>query len=573
MVLFSLVNRFNRWLGPVLLRYGIKARYAMAGGIMRDNTLADAVCFIPFAQKLIATEVYFESKAAIQAAARNAKLKSSVDAAQSSPKVSSNNTTADALDEASIRLRVLEQFLRPALISNEQWSDIHLWQFHSRILKWVRTEFLLAKYGPSLRRTLSDANPSKTASIRKSPQLTNGFFGRSTDSSKLASSSWSATFGPMDWLMGNRSDSNTDLSDTTVDPLKLVPYSAVLTKAFDMIDWEPSTKNARAIRKDMVRIAEKIGGSVIEIRGGSIGVTHVPDLSTDVSNMSIEEIIEVTGGHVMQCGPFNALCEHANIYQFWTREYIEQLGRYLLRQSAANPLKETIILDVGAGDGILADLLREFFASERIVASPTGFRRGRQHKSKGFVRRRKVKESDTTPSKRLPTIMASDDGTWGISPIAQVEKQTAEEALAAFAEKDANGSNIYHMIVICSWMPMNEDWTAVFRSHQVDEYILIGECDDGQCGDNWETWGNAEHLNDSFDVDLLSQATSQSSQSTVTITAATPVKKSDSEPLVPPYKVDGYDREDLDEFSAYQFSRFDCRGSKTGRTVSFRRRR
>lgn len=573
MVLFSLVNRFNRWLGPVLLRNGIKARYAMAGGIMKDDTLADALCFIPFAQKLITSEVYFESKAAIQAAVRKEKSLYSADAVKMSSKVGPENITIDSLQEASIRLRIFEQYLRPALVSNEQWSDIRLWQFHSRILKWVRTEFLLAKYGPSLRRVLSDTNPSKAAAIRKSPQLTNGFFGRITDPRNQDGGLLSATFRPLDWLMGDRSNSNTEQSDASVDPLKLVPYSAVLAKAFDMTDWEQSAKNVRAIRKDMVRIAEQIGGSVIEIRGGSIGVTHVPDLSKDVSKLSMEEIIEVTGGHVMQCGPFNALCEHANVYQFWTREYIEMLGRYLLRQSAANSSKETVILDVGAGDGILADLLREFFASERSITSSTSFRRARQHNTKGFLRsRHKAKESDTSPSKRLPTIMASDDGTWGISPIAHVEKQTAEEALAAFAEKDAKGMNKYHMIVICSWMPMNEDWTAIFRSHRVDEYILIGECDDGQCGDNWETWGNPEHLNNSFDLDYLSNPSSDPALSNVTATEPTPVQKLDADPLIPPYKRDGYARENLEEFSACQFSRFDCRGLKTGRTVSFRLR-
>ena len=49
---------------------------------------------------------------------------------------------------------------------------------------------------------------------------------------------------------------------------------------------------------------------------------------------------------------------------------------------------------------------------------------------------------------------------------------------------------VHQLIVLCRWMPMGEDWTKEFRDGGVDEYILIGECDDGNCGHNWLTWGN-----------------------------------------------------------------------------------
>ena len=70
-------------------------------------------------------------------------------------------------------------------------------------------------------------------------------------------------------------------------------------------------------------------------------------------------------------------------------------------------------------------------------------------------------------------------------------------------------------MVLCSWMPPGQDWTADFRrpvdiandataygendgdegeepERLVEEYILIGEADDGTCGHNWHTWGNAD---------------------------------------------------------------------------------
>ena len=61
MVLLSLSTKLNQWLGPFLLRQGIKARYAAAGGILRDNLLADTFCLLPVAQKLIQVEAHDEA--------------------------------------------------------------------------------------------------------------------------------------------------------------------------------------------------------------------------------------------------------------------------------------------------------------------------------------------------------------------------------------------------------------------------------------------------------------------------------------------------------------------------------
>lgn len=41
-------------------------------------------------------------------------------------------------------------------------------------------------------------------------------------------------------------------------------------------------------------------------------------------------------------------------------------------------------------------------------------------------------------------------------------------------------------LVICSWMPMGVDWSRAFRNcDDVDEYVLLGEADDGSCGHLW----------------------------------------------------------------------------------------
>mmetsp|Transcript_38137 Transcript_38137/g.99014 ORF Transcript_38137/g.99014 Transcript_38137/m.99014 type:complete len:235 (-) Transcript_38137:41-745(-) len=46
-------------------------------------------------------------------------------------------------------------------------------------------------------------------------------------------------------------------------------------------------------------------------------------------------------------------------------------------------------------------------------------------------------------------------------------------------------------VVLVSWQPMGQDWTAAIRATpSVAEYILIGEIDDGICGQPWATWGH-----------------------------------------------------------------------------------
>jgi hypothetical protein len=79
-----------------------------------------------------------------------------------------------------------------------------------------------------------------------------------------------------------------------------------------------------------------------------------------------------------------------------------------------------------------------------------------------------------------------------------VEKLNISEALQKYSPVDGHGMKKYQLIAICSWMPMGIDWTQEMRDNGVDECILIGECDDGKCGDNWLTFGNAEFRDDIY---------------------------------------------------------------------------
>ena len=607
MVLLSLsVPKFNQWFGPILLRYSVHTRwYLSRGGILRDNPYFDAFCGIPVALKLIQLEVYHECKALETNAATSSTTSSS--SSSSSIQLTSVRTVKEQANQlnqdlalSKQRLQVFEKYIRPALLPNNTWSDVRIWQFHHRILKWLRTEYLIAKYRPTIRQILlqSDQSHHKSA-LRKSPQLTKDFFGTQSQNdpilTKMMTSIGSVFGSDRTGKTGTNHQPPSTIHDynTLFDPIKSLPQTATLTKIFSMMDWEMHQKNLKASRSQMEHVMKRIGGNVIEIRGGSIGIAHVEDRdprTVDITQLSLEEMIEATGGHVMQCNAFNALCEDANIYQFWTREYIEMLGRYLLQRSARlqqqdteTSRKETIILDVGAGDGLLAQLLREFMNTEysninttsritqqqqrkpktHVVLSSPSSKNGTQDTATNDDLTATATTTDGTRIRNnvIPTIIASDSGAWGISPIAPVVKQSVEEALDTYLPPIQNPQPPpqYHLIVLCSWMPMNTDWTSMFRqNHGVDEYILIGECDDGQCGDNWLTWGNPQHFEDDITTDI-------DEPDTMELTRTKQVQPT------PQYILDGYVRHDLNEFSPYQFSRFDCRTSKTGRTVSFRK--
>lgn len=276
----------------------------------------------------------------------------------------------------------------------------------------------------------------------------------------------------------------------------------------------------------MIPILNELGGQLIVVteEDGQIAMAaDVPD-SADLSNVSMEDIMEVvTGGHVKSCGPFNAICEEANMYQMWTKEYVQHLGDYLLSNATTTTATaaNTTILDIGAGDGLLLHYLRDYMESKLRNEA-----RNNNNNKKKVV---------------MPKFVSTDDGSWGIFAKADVEKLSVEETLEMYAKKSEA-----KVIVLCSWMPQMVDWTRLFRQAGVEEYILIGEADDGSCGHMWETWGNPEF--------------------------APPNDGSSATPPPPPFEMDGYQRWDMGVLSQFQFSRFDCALSRSSKTVSFRRK-
>jgi hypothetical protein len=119
-------------------------------------------------------------------------------------------------------------------------------------------------------------------------------------------------------------------------------------------------------------------------------------------------------------------------------------------------------------------------------------------------------------------------------------------------------------VVICSWMPMSSDWSRDFRNcvDTVQEYILIGEADNGACGHNWETWGNpffhpCAGLPPLRDMDVLPNVED----------LHVPV---DLLETPPPYHLDGWRKNPLDHISHFQLQRFDAPAHfGNSQTVSF----
>jgi hypothetical protein len=257
--------------------------------------------------------------------------------------------------------------------------------------------------------------------------------------------------------------------------------------------------------------------------------------STDVSEISTEDILEVvTGGYIKSCGSLNAICQEANFYQFLTKEYIQHLGDYLLERCSPG----AIIVDIGAGDGLLVQCLQDYMKYKDSRSNAFG-----SHNNKKRQQQQKTNKISSSRRQQLPTIVATDNMEWGIFTKAHVERLSVEQALRKYAHSTSVvDRQEQQVIILCSWMPMGQDWSQLFRDASVDEYILIGEADDGSCGHNWLTWGNPAFRGDD-----------------------------DDDAAAPPYEIDGYRRWNMDALTQFQFSSFDCSVSKSSKTVSFRK--
>ena len=585
MVLLTLSSQLNKRLAPFLLRHGLTIRASLGGGVIRDNPTLDALLLIPFCQRLLSLELHQErlvlqrkwnskggpsgqsafdewaeklfdtifggdKKTAVQ----NNQESLSTQTVQNNPnstntgkatKHNGTSTTAAPLSERQEQLALLEKVLRRVLVPNEQWSDAARWIFHKRFLKWARTEYLRAAYGTDLHDVLQHTP------LRLSPQLQN-------------------TSGLRRLFLSSQGTTTNGQYTTTRFPTT----QQVLT-GLDMQEWS-RLKKVDAVWDPLLQLTTRLGGKLVDIPGTSIRLPDIPT-DTDLSQLSLEQVLELAGGHVTSGGTLQLVCEHYDVYQLWTRDYIDKLAAYLWKR-ASSVDKETIVLDVGAGDGVLAHGLKEALEVMELAGRGgtsgqvnTSGRNSNNSRKKSSVASKKRGKNKTTRA-LAPTVIAIDDGSWRIPKKApDVLRMSVDQAIQEFgtsreSDTDDSGGVEKQIIVLCSWMPSGVDWTEQFRRYNVDEYILIGEYDDGNCGDNWETWGNPVFREGATIEQIVSDDDDNNKGDTTSTTT-------DESHVVAPYELDGYRRDMMVPLTKHQFSRFDTSGSANSATISFRRQR
>ncbi|GBG24724.1 Hypothetical Protein FCC1311_009422 [Hondaea fermentalgiana] len=232
-----------------------------------------------------------------------------------------------------------------------------------------------------------------------------------------------------------------------------------------------------------------------------------------VQGWSLEDKLEALGCAVWGRGAFNLVAEETGRYEFYTREYIESLARYVHERlealGAARGGASGDLVEVGAGSGSLTFFLNA--ALEKL----------------GSKHRCLATDPDLRPAPRQRAGPSGESGSYTIDPL------NVSQALSKYSP----------VIVLCAWMPMDTDWSSEFRKcSSVQEYVLVGEADFGACGHNWLTWGNAE-----FREEGKHESTA-------------------------PFLAEGWSRVDLPDISRWQMQRYDSdHYAGNSITVSFRR--
>lgn len=528
MLFATAAKKLNRLLAPAILKHGLTMRFILGRGRIKDNPYLDYALLLPFAQTLLSIEVQeIEKEQKQKQLEKETRVPSAFDEFvdrvwnQYIEPNASDRKQKDEEEEIpdNPRLDAFQQFLGPVLTPTKEWSDIERYRFNARFIKWLRSEYLICKYGSDIRAALESYTQ-----LRVSPLLQRNAFKETIRRGMIPT---------------NTKSSENTLSADVFTPL---PNGTTLDKAFRMEHWTKE-KFPKAEYDEMEKIATKIGGYMEKIPGSNVEIACVP-IEASTKDLSFEEILEISGCHVSSCNAFNALCEEGGIYEFWTEEYVSGLADYLLERCEEFD-GSTVILDVGAGDGTLVHFLRKYLDE---------FHSGSKRRQSAALNVKKARTSSRKKNRTkssLPVIVASDDGSWKIDPKADVEKLNITEALRKYNPFDESGKRSHQLVVICSWMPQGIDWTQEMRDSSVDEYILIGESDDGNCGDNWLTFGNPDFKDDIY----LDKGEAKSMKPSV----------------IAPYKADGYKRIDLAHLSKLQYSRFDSSVSGSSKTISFRR--
>ena len=227
-----------------------------------NNYWVDMACLIPYSQKLLSLAVHDESKrlaVEFRRQYQQGKHKDQSKTAQtsitssssSSPQEAAMTTMAMMTDPSAInrlsdmRIKVLDDFLRPSLIPNNVWSDVEQnWRYNLRIVAWARKEFLISKYGPYIQEALV-AYPQ----LRNSPQLSMSSAGGGNKRQLLLDLVHRGEINT-DNIGGASASKNSNMTS----PFLQLPPSDIIANAFRMKRW--------ANDKDMdryVQLSREIG--------------------------------------------------------------------------------------------------------------------------------------------------------------------------------------------------------------------------------------------------------------------------------------------------------------------------
>ena len=140
--------------------------------------------------------------------------------------------------------------------------------------------------------------------------------------------------------------------------------------------------------------------------------------SESVADLDYGDVLELAGCAVWGRNEFNAYCEAHEIYDFWTRDYVDGLVEHLEETRSTLGVATLNVVEAGAGDGRLSHLLRDALAKRGAAVN----------------------------------VAATDSGKWRFAPRYPVETADAGDAPA-----DAH-------VALAAWMPAGADWSAAWRA-------------------------------------------------------------------------------------------------------------
>mmetsp|Transcript_33073 Transcript_33073/g.80374 ORF Transcript_33073/g.80374 Transcript_33073/m.80374 type:complete len:458 (+) Transcript_33073:173-1546(+) len=405
MVVLTASKYVTRWIGPPLMRLGLDLKGALTRMTAKvkspssSSVLVDWICLLPYSQRLLSVRLYDDLKVLENSSIGNG---------------DDDQTTRRLRDQ---RIEVFEKTFRPVFLPTETWGDVRSsltsdrsstaatnatyssssssfyrgWGDDVRLVAWLRREILTVYYGIELRQSLISY-----PTLRQSPQLVR----------RRSSPLLSSLFG---LLSSSSSFSGGSNKDDIHHDNRSLPSSQTVIKAFGLLghggsrDQKPKNvqvqqKDTQAVRRTMIHTAEKLGGAVLSqpssqtTTGGDeddpfyLNHVEIPDEDASTKRIPFADIVNlVSGGHTSvnpeTLGPLNLLCEEANVYQWWTQEYVTHLGDYLWARACSSSSsssssssksnssnnnddnhrkKKTLIIDIGAGDGLLIRHLTEY---------------------------------------------------------------------------------------------------------------------------------------------------------------------------------------------------------------------